>query len=451
MKKRIISILLTIAMATTLMTGCSGNSNNDSKGKVKITVPDRVLQKTGTNAYMQQLQDKFDELYGDEIEVVHVLPYVTADLNDTRGVTAVLMGNDAPAYVNVSNAYTAKNLYNMGLTVDISEYVKDNEEFKSLRSAAVDAFTYSDGAIVGYPTGIEVPLLGFYNESLEKAGYDSATFTCNTWDEYYAAVEKMTTGKVKGSSLFVGEFLLWPQNWMLSNDAHVAIQNDDGTISLNFADENVVQTVEFFRKLYQGGHTNTNISTVDTNAMLGSIYSGEIASFTMYPTWISRFVAQGIYPDEITLSTFPAGPNGKVQQSIHVAGPVFNSQLSDREIEAAIKYVTFMYGEEAQQGLMDYCKENSISTLQISTSKNVDWTTNLTDFPQQWIDITKEALEIGVADSIDSNGYFTYICAKLPEIIEGTGDVSEALKQAQELATKEWLNDHNSKTSGDKK
>lgn len=443
MKKSIISILLTIIMATTLLMGCGGSDDKKTDGKVTITVPDRILNKISTSPYTEKLQKEFDELYGDEIEVVHVLPYVSSDLNDTRGLTAILMGNDAPAYINVSNAYNAKSLYNMGLTADISKYVKDNEEFKSLRQAAVDAFTYSDGAVIGYPTQIELSLLGFYNESLQAAGYNPETFDCNTWDEYYSAVEKMSAGDAKGSSLFVGEFLLWPQNWLLSNEAEVAIQNEDGTISLNFADKKVVETIEFMRKLYQNGHTNTNISATDADSMFSAMYSGDIASFTMYPQWIDRFVSQGIYPEDITLKTFPAGPSGKQQQAVHTAGVVFNSQLSEKELEAAVKYVTFVYGADAMNGMMEYSKDNSITDVTISASEKVDWTANLSDFPQQWIDTVNEALEIGVDASLDSNGYFTYICAKLPEIIEGTGDIATEMQKAQDLATNEWLNDYN--------
>ena len=443
MKKTIIASLVMVAMAATLLTGC-GTAKDNSSGKVTITIPDKQINNVGVAGYTKELQEEFDKLYGDEIEVKHVMPYSTSDLNDTRGQAALLLGSDAPAYIGVSNAYVAKSLYEMGVVADISKYVKDNEEFKSLRSAAVDAYTFSDGSIVGYPSVIEVPLLGFYNDALMNAGYDVATFSCKTWDEYYKVAKKMTTAETKGSSLFLGEFLLWPQNWLLSNDAHVAIQNKDGTMTLNFTDKKVVETVEFMRKLYKDGLTNDNIGASDTNAMFSAIYGGNVSSFTMYPQWIDRFVSQGIYPEDITLSTFPVGPNGEKQQALHVAGFVFNSQLTEKELEAAIKYVTFMNGTEAENGKLEYSKNNSISDVMISSNENVDWTVNLVDFPEQWIETIKEALEVGVAESADANGYFTYICAKLPAIVKGDGDISKALQEAQDLATNEWLKDFNS-------
>lgn len=48
----------------------------------------------------------------------------------------------------------------------------------------------------------------------------------------------MNTDSCSGSSLYVYEYYLWPNNWFLSNGAEPAIQNDDGINSTNVALEN---------------------------------------------------------------------------------------------------------------------------------------------------------------------------------------------------------------------
>ena len=442
MKKRIVSIIMMIMLATTLLAGCGGN--NSSGEKVRIVVPDRVLTGQGADAFTKQKQEEFDKLYGDEIEVVHILPYESADVNSVQNLTAVLMGNDAPAYVSVSSTIYMKDLYNMGLVADITSLVKDNEEFQKIRDNVVASCTYSDGNIIAYPTMIEVPLLGFYNDALENAGYSPETFTCETWDAYYEAAKKMTTDEYKGSSLYLSEFFLWPQNWILSNGADVAIQNEDGTISLNYTDEKVVEAVAFLRKLYQEGLTNKNAGNVDLNGIFTMMYNKEIASFTMYPSWIDRFVDQGIDPDEITLSMFPQGTQGNNQAAMYVAGNVFNAKLTDAELEAALKYVTYMNSEETQNEKYKFYADNGISDLDISCVENVDWTVALTDYPQQWIDVIEEAITVAKDNDLNATGYSTYIAAKLPAIVEGSGDIAEAMKKAEDLTKEEWLNDYNS-------
>ncbi len=443
MKKQKISSLLVVVMAAALLVGCGGGGEEATEEKVRIVVPDRVLTELGKDAFIKEKQEQFDELYGDEIEVEHILPYASADTNNVQNLTAVLMGNDAPAYVSVSSTVYMKDLYNMGLVADITSLVQDNEEFKKIRQNVVDSCTYSDGKIFAYPTSIEVPLLGFYNEALEGAGYDPGNFKCETWNDYYEAAKKMTTDDYTGSSLYLSEFFLWPQNWFLSNGAQVAIQNEDGTISLNYTDERVIETVEFMRKLYQEGLTNENVGSADTNAMFSLMYQKKIASFTMYPTWIDRFVDQGINPDEITLTQFPTGPSGESEPVMYVAGYVFNAKLTEAELKAALKYVSFMYSEETQNEQYQYFVNNGISDLVISCMDSVDWTAGLTDYPQQWIDIIQETIDVASDNKLNATGYSTYIAAKLPEIVEGTGDITEGMLEAEELTKKEWLDDYN--------
>lgn len=444
MKRRIVSILMMVTMAATLLVGCGGSGNDGSDEKVRIVVPDRVLTEQGADAFTKQKQEQFDELYGDEIEVVHILPYESADVNSVQNLTAVLMGNDAPAYVSVSSTIYMKDLYNMGLVADITSLVKENEEFQKIRENVIASCTYSDGKIIAYPTMIEVPLLGFHNEALENAGYAPETFACETWDDYYEIAEKMTTSEQKGASLYLSEFFLWPQNWILSNGADVAVQNDDGTISLNYTDEKVIEAVAFMRKLYQEGLTNENAGSVDLNGIFTMMYNKDIASFTMYPSWIDRFVDQGIDPEDITLSMFPKGTSGESQAAMYVAGNVFNAKLSEAELEAALKYVTFMNSEETQNEKYQYFADNGISDLDISCMENVDWTVALTDYPQQWLDVIEEAIAVAKDNDLNATGYSTYIAAKLPAIVEGNGDIAKAMKEAEDLTKEEWLNDYNS-------
>lgn len=439
MKRKLVSLILSVIVVATFFAGCGSKKS----GKVTITVPDKVINMVGDNKRIQELQDKFDELYGDEIEVVHVLPYASADTDNVKNLTTVLASHDGPAYVSVSSTMYMKDLYNMGVTADISKYVKDNEEFKKLASNTVEACTISDGSIIGYPTEVEVPLMGFYNDALIDAGYDPKTFSCKTWDEYYNIAKKLNKPTQSGSSLYASEFFLWPQNWFLSNGAQVVIQNDDGTIDLNYTDKRVIETVEFMRKLYKDKLTNSNVGTVDLNGMLSLVMSKKCASFTMYPSWISMFQNQGIDPEDITLRPFPEGPSGNSTPVMYVAGYAFNSQLSDDELSAAIKYVTYMQSEEAKKNSYKFAEENGSDSFIIPCIEGLDWWSHLTQFPEQWLEVTKNTLKIAKGNKINATGYSTYISALLPDMITGDSDIKEAMENAEELTKKEWLNDYN--------
>lgn len=444
MKKiiKIISVVMSVVLISGLFGGCG--SKEEKTGKVKIIAPDRVLNEVGINAFVKQKQEEFDELYGDEIEVEHILPVSSSDVNDVQNTSAILLGNDAPSFVGVSSTIFMKDLYNMGLVKDITAAVEGNESFNSNLEASIEACKYSDGKIIGYPTNMEIPLLGFYNSALTEAGYDPENFSCETWDEYYEIAKKLTTSAHAGASIYASEFFLWPNNWFLSNGAELAVQNSDGTIKLNYTDKKVTDTIEFLRKLYGDGLTNDNIGFTDVDNMFTLLYNKTVSSFTMYPTWISRFIDAGIDPNEITLKKFPKGPSGEYKSAMYVASKIFNSSLSDEQLDAAIKYVAFMNSEEYWNDYFKYCSENSISTLNIPTVKDVDWWSSLTDFPEQWISVTKEALETATDTSLNSNGYSTYISAVLPGIISSSDtDVAAEMEKAAKTTENEWLNDFN--------
>ena len=445
MKKgiRILSLMLIAVLLVTCFAGCGKKKGED--GKVTIIVPDLILNPLGAQIYTQQLQDEFDELYGDKIEVKHILPAASSDVNDVQNISAVLLGNDAPSYVNVSSTIYMKDLYNMGLIKDISKFVKDNEEFAKIMDNVVDACRYSSGEIIGYPGGIEIPMMGFYADSLKKAGYTPETFKCETWDEYYEVVKKMNTSGQAGSSLYASEFFLWPNNWFQSNGAQVAIQNEDGTIKLNYNDEKVIETVNFMRKLYHEGLTNENIGFTDIDSMFGMMIAKSVASFTMYPTWIHRFVSQGIAPSQIVLTKYPKGPSGGYNNVMYVAGVVFNSSLTDAQLEAAIKYYSFMNSEKAVKAKYQYYTDNSISNLELPVMEGIDWWSCLTDYPEQWITAIKGALTTAKDTSLNSTGFSTYISAALPGIISTkNGKVEKGLSDAAKTTETEWLKNYNS-------
>lgn len=439
--KKIISVLIVLTMCVCLFTGCGGKG---SSGKIRIVVPDRMLTKVGINAFISQKQQEFDKKYGNEIEVVHILPTTSSDVNDVQNLSALLLSNDAPSYVTVSSTIYMKDLYNMGLVKDISSLVKNNKTFEKLMDRTVDACKYHDGKIIGYPVSIEVPLLGFYNSALTEAGYDPNSFTCETWDDYYNMAKKMNNSSHSGASIYASEFYLWPNNWFLANGAQVAKQNNDGTISLNYTDNKVIETVSFLKKLYSEGLTNKNIGFSDIDNMFTLLYQKQVASFTMYPTWISRFVNAGVNPNEITLRKFPKGPSGEYSSAMYVSCVVLNSKLTDEEAEATIKYLDFMNSEDYLNEYFAYCKEKSISELKIPCMDNIDWSSSLTDFPQSWIDVIKSAISTAEDTSLDSTGHATYISASLPEIISNSKvDVKSGMQQAEDLTKKEWLNDYN--------
>ena len=411
---------------------------------VEITVCDRIINVTGTDRFRYLRQKQFEEDYPN-IKVNHISMVAGDTTNMVEYLTTVFMGSNAPSMMSVSSISYIRDLYNAGLAADIRGYIADDSDFYKAYDYVQDAFHYGD-AVIGFPESLEVPLMGYFNDALSAAGYDPATFTCDTWDEYYEVAKRLDTDSYAGSSLYVYEYYLWPNNWFLSNGAEPAVQNEDGTITLDFANERMLETLNFFRRLYQDGLTNSNINYTSIEDMLNLIYNKKVASFTLYPNWLSRLLPYDIQPDDITLTPYPTGPSGESKSSVIVAGTVFNAQKSPEELKAAVVYAEYMADESFYTDLAAFRDENEIVEFSIPPYASVDWSAGMKEngIPDSWIDSTKNALENGFVTPLHSTAFTTYLTTQFAGLIrDPQADIAAVLTEAQETATREWLEDFN--------
>ena len=448
MKK--LSLVLAVVMLLTLaMTGCGGKQTDEAvyneQDQIVITVPDLIISATGQGRWEALRQKEFEKAYPN-IKVNHTSAIIGDTAHMTEYMTTAFMGENAPTCMSVSSLIYINDIYNQGLIKDIAPFLTEDSDFYKSYDYVQEAFTRNE-TVVGYPANMEVALLGFYNDSLEEAGYDPATFGCETWDEYYEVVKKLNEGKRSGASLYLYEYFLWPHNWFLSNGAMPASVNADRTMALDFDNQAMIETCEFFRKLYQEGLTNSNVSYTDMAAAMDLIYQKKVASFTFYPTWLSSLTAYDVKPTDITLMQFPKGPSATTQQSaVQIAGYVFNGRKSDEEIKAAITYVEFMYGEEAMKSLADFLVENEVVSFSLSVYENVDFFSGMTSLgiPQNWIDVTKEAVQDANVCSYPSTAFTSYLTTQIPALTTDTSkDIKSTLEKAQQVAESEWLIGYN--------
>lgn len=447
--KKLSFVLAALMLMTCVLSGCGGRGQSDTnyneEGQIVITVPDLIISATGVSRWQALRQKEFDEKYPN-IKVEHVSQYVGDTAHMTEYMTTAFMGENAPSCMSVSSLIYINDVYNQGLVKDIAPYLTADSDFYKSYDYVQEAFSRKD-AVVGYPVGMEVALLGFYNDSLEEAGYDPATFTCETWDEYYEVVKKMNEGMRSGASLYLYEYFLWPHNWFLSNGAMPAEVNDDQTMSLDFANDAMIETCEFFRKLYQEGLTNSNVSYTDLSAAMDLIYQKKVASFTFYPTWLSSVTAYDIKPTDITLVQFPKGPSATTQSSaVQLSGYVFNARKSDEEIKAAITYVEFMYGEEAMRSQAEFLQENEVVSFALGVYEDVDFFSGMEalGIPQNWIEVTKEAIKNASVCAYPSTAFTSYLTTQIPALTTDSGkDIKSVLENAQQVAENEWLIGYN--------
>mgnify|MGYP003319847939 CR=1 FL=1 len=105
-----------------------------------------------------------------------------------------------------------------------------------------------------------------------------------------------------------------------------------------------------------------------------------------------------------------------------------------------------MYGEEAMKSLADFLVENEVVSFSLSVYENVDFFSGMTSLgiPQNWIDVTKEAVQDANVCSYPSTAFTSYLTTQIPALTTDTSkDIKSTLEKAQQVAESEWLIGYN--------
>lgn len=240
--KKLISFLLLLVLAVSMLSGCKGTkdavnvstvSNQDTKEGATVAKDtgekkNVVIWYYWENESHQQLLDGIIQKYNGSQENITVeakyVPFADFKKQLSIGATA----SELPDIVIIDNpdhaAYAA-----MGIFADITGKIDVSEYYDGPISSCT-----LDGKLYGVPFGSNCLAL-FYNEDMLKtAGCEVPT----TWDELADVAKKTTTDKVSGFAFSAlqneeGTFNFLPWMWSAGTTSY-EINNEAGIKALNF-------------------------------------------------------------------------------------------------------------------------------------------------------------------------------------------------------------------------
>ena len=421
-------------------------SDGNKKKEITIIVDDQISDLTGMNKFEYERQKEFEKQYP-WIKVKHIAPIVVEIDKGVASLITVLMSKDGPSLFKVSAINWARDLDNAGLIGYWDDFVKDWTDYSDIYDNIKTAYMNNHNHIIGFSPSNEIPLLGFNKDMLVAKGIDPDTLQIKTWDEYRDICKKLNDEAkgVKGSSLLLTEFFLWFNNWNVANGAKMAITDpENGKMTLNFTEQNTIETINFFRKLYHEDKSVQDNLSIGLTDLLAQIWQNKLASFTFYPTWAAWFAGSGMPATKIKLMAFPEGPSGKGSNPLFPQCYVINGKKSKEEQAAAAEYIKFLYGIEGTKARLQFAKDNNILFVQIPVFKSLDWTQYAVGIPSDWVQATQDALTRGMISDLGSNAFTNYVVNILPKLVsEPNIEIEAELARAQKLAENEWLNLYN--------
>ncbi len=447
MKKTASLAVAIIVAAMLFLTACGGGGNGGDNTKVYITIADRPANLNGVNSFIVDRQDEFDRLYGDKIVVNHIqdpLQGGNSDIEGFQDIINVLTPVNAPTILPVQGNNTIRTLAQTGLIKSWSGVIDEWDEFDDMDEGALDSVTVG-GEIMAFPYSIDVPLLGFsikvlkqlaireypdneYPDVSERNALRAAfeqqlteeILDVDTWEKYREVALKLTTPQISGAGVWMSSYHLGFGVWNAANGWEIAEQNSDGSITLDYTADSVLETIEFIRTLREDGSYTLRVDE-GLNGIFGQIFDDKVASFVFYPSWYaSWFASSGFNRNDIITIPYPKGPNAVAKgventNLVFSSGYVLSKHCTDEEAAAAQKYLEFMWGKEGWDERFAFAQEENIADLLIPTLKTISTDAVYSNIPENWASALVNGRNNGFYITVNSEAYMTTLTTYLPQ------------------------------------
>lgn len=430
MKRKIISVVLAVAMAASVMTGCAGGAaseettkdtaSSDSTVTLKVfsNLPDR---KNGQGLVEQMIIDEYmkeNENIKIEVEALDEEAYKTKfKAYSMEGMPDVVNIWGQPSFLD--------EVLDAGVLTELNE--SDYADYKFI-SGSLDGFK-KDGKLYGLPRNTDVA--GFY--------YNQKMFEDNGWEvpsTYEELLTLATTIKDAGfTPLAMDGGDGWPMAVYLSDILFKLTAGEYADVVSNaistgdFSAPELTQAVELLRDTAAAGLFQNGYDSQDYGTAQNLFTNGQAAMFYM-GSWEASMALNEDIPEEIRTNirvfTMPVIDGGKGTATDIAAwnGGGYAVSENSESKEEAIKFLNYMYQPDK---LSKYGWENGVGMSAQDQSEYM--TGNETELQMQFVEAVNNASSVSGTPVNDCgpSAFKTSIESEIQSVSNGTKSVDEFL------------------------
>lgn len=344
MKKQIMCIGLTTALAASLLAGCGGGSSssgssNSSKGTdgAKLVTIWSPTDEPAIEEWWVQKIAEFNEAHKGEIEVKREAIVRADSYAYEDKINAAVTSNDLPDILYVDGPNISNYAAN-GIIVPIDEYFSEDDLNDFVDSIKVQG-TY-DGKL--YALGAtESSVALFYNKDMTDAAGITMPEKIEdtlTWSEFEEIAAKLTTGDVVGTNIIMdqGEGLPYvlEQFWISNGTDFVSA---DGSTAEGYVNSDQgIEAANFLNGLIQNGYANVD-------PIQQEFHNGKCATMLGGSWEVATLETQ--FPDlNWGVTYFPVADNGGINTS--PTGDWAACITMNADAEAAGQVISFLMNQE---------------------------------------------------------------------------------------------------------
>lgn len=338
MKKRILSILSTVILSTSLVLGGCSATNSDAQTETgeKVELTFWYAFKDKIEANNQELAKEFNE-YQDKIHVTAEYQGSYADLH-AKTKTAYTAG-EAPE-VTIVEIASIQEFGESGLLEDLTTFVeKDKVDIKDYQPGLMEN-SYVNDKLVAIPYLRSTPILYMNTTLLKEAGLDPSG--PKNWEEFEEYCRKLSKDGVVGLTYPV---YIWVAEGLLAQAGGGSMISDDKTKS-NVNTPEMVKSLEFLKKMGDEGIIKILPSSTEGNDKLKIDFKNQKTAMFFSSTADLTYTLQVANESGFELNTAFMPSDVKAAVPTGGANMVMISGLSEEKQEAAWEFIKFMTDKE---------------------------------------------------------------------------------------------------------
>ncbi len=403
---------------------------------VEISVWDQPADDAIEKAYVEGLFAEFAAKYP-HIKVKHEKtdPVKYRD----QYLVAMAGGTGPDAWSKTAFPDIQKYIAN-GFILDLTDRFNAWADKEKILASTMEAGK-KDSRYYGLVNDAYVMTLAYNKKLFKEAGIEAPP---TTWDEFREVARKLTdpaTGTY-GFNILGMEWADWFFEyfpWQAGGD--LTVKNDDGTATLTFTSEPVVQALQFYKDLkWTDKAVQKNVvQSFDDNQK--DFAAGKVGMEIGGVNW---FTGRGMNIQDIGLMPFPKGPAGKNPGQVGGSYWTINAKTSPEKQDAAWTYITFMMSKEIQEKNLKFNADSGNFPNLLTVRSDVDVTKFFPDIPA---DLSAAVAATAADPHLE---YFLkerlspYVVGAVQKILlDEKADPKTELQKAQDLAQKEIVDKYN--------
>lgn len=334
-KKKLLSLLLVGTMVAGLITGCGSSSKDTSKsdsgkskgGKVVLNVINYHVGTDYAADYYKYLFDAFKKTDEGKNVEFNFEEIPTTDAFNQK-IKLLISSGDLPDIVlNGGNNITALAAKS-GKVQDLTQYLEDDKKWKAMFSDTDLEFNSYKGKVYGIPVSKEISYIYYNKDLFKKAGIEAPETGYATWDEFFAACDKLKAKGITPVSMDSAD-LGWLSNLWYSGLIGTAGKEGNDFMNKQYPTDYNTSVVEdataTLQKMLQK-YTTSDALGGKYDTMATHFFNGEVAMLPNGPWMIPDFKStdkapEGFY-DKVGIMLLP----GSGMESVPTPGDMVGAK-----------------------------------------------------------------------------------------------------------------------------